>query len=78
MRQQGSVYNYCNKKQPDLCLGLCEIGFPVVDGKLQLYVGMTNRKFKTRMKKHIANIKYSKKTATLARLHNIELLQINI
>lgn len=63
--------------EPDQLSSVYEILFTKGDEILQYYKGMSNRKFKTRIKVNIEGIKYNKRTTSSARLHNIEPLQIN-
>lgn len=53
-----------------------EIPFTKADRTGQYYLRMMNRKFKTGVKGHIADIKYNKKSTPLAKLHNIKLSQL--
>lgn len=48
--------------------GVYEITFIKGKGTAQFYTGLINRKLKTSMKEHITDIKYDKKTTTLAGL----------
>lgn len=51
--------------------------FPKNDGTMQFYREMKNRKLKTRIKEHIADIKHNKIITDFAKLCNNPALQID-
>lgn len=63
--------------QSDKISGVYEILSTETKWTLQYFMRMTNRKLKTRREEHAADIKYNKKTISVATLHTVETLQIN-
>lgn len=48
------------------------------DGSKNYYIGMTSINFNFRMNKHIADIKFNRKTTDLTRLNKKEAIKINL
>lgn len=70
------IHNGMDHTENDNKAGVYEIPFIRENGRIQFYIGMTGRSFKTRKKEHMADVKFGRQTTALARLNNKEPLHI--